>query len=52
MNNALVKIAHAKVKAWITHQDLLIEQARKSGDHALADILTAELNRRLKGGKR
>jgi hypothetical protein len=49
--NALTKIAAIKVKAWITHQNLLIEQARSSGDHAKASALTAELHRRLKGGR-
>lgn len=52
MNTALVKIAHARVKAWIDYQNQRIEQARKKGDHALADILTAEMHRRLGHGKR
>jgi hypothetical protein len=51
MNNALVKIAYINVKAWVDHQNFLIERARSSGDHVRADILAAELHRRLKGDK-
>jgi len=51
MNVALVKIAHAKVKAWIDYQNQRIHLARERGDHTKADTLTAELHRRLKGGK-
>lgn len=52
MVNQSVKVAYGYVKQWITVQRDRIERARERDDHVLADILTAELHRRLSGGKR